>query len=94
MSIKLSPDLQEFKNVLDSVGHNISANAYDRLTIPRPARGTLERRHKKSWNELKAVVFDAQKATSDHKHLAEQNRSLLDRMDKERDVTKIFIKNC
>jgi len=48
--------MEDFKQVLSTVGYYISANDYDRLKIPRPQRRTLERLMGCSWIELKKLV--------------------------------------
>jgi len=85
--------LTQFKDVLDKVGVDISANNYDHLEIPRPARRTVERRFG-SWTEAKARAVGDIVANRTYQALIEQNKSLLKRIDKERDITGAFVDNC
>ena len=85
--------LAQFKDVLDKVGINISANNYDRIDIPRPARKTLQRRFG-SWAEAKTKAFGDIIVNKTYQALIEQNKALLNRIDKERDITHAFIDNC
>jgi len=76
--------LKEFKNVLNQVGHDIAALKYDALTIPHPARRTLQERFSCGWLELKAMVFPEmsdptyQALINQNKALHEKNRQLAD----------------
>jgi|GEM_PF-3868794 len=88
--------LEQFKSVLEKCGYTIVANVYDKLQMPKPSRRTLERKYG-SWNELKAKALDMESTTfSDSAHiaLANQNKSLLSKIDKERNITQAFINNC
>lgn len=86
--------LNEFRKVLNQVGIDIAANTYDKLEIPHPGRRTLERRFCKSWSELKSMAFDEESTNSTHNALITQNQSLLSRLEKERDLTQVFVNNC
>ena len=87
--------LKQFKSVLEKVGHTISANAYDQLAIDRPPRRTLERQFGVSWNELKTKALNEfPSVDTTYQALLGQNRSLLKRIEKERDITNAFINNC
>jgi len=87
--------LKQFKEILQQVGPQTSAAKYDRLGIPRPARGTLAKRFG-SWNEAKtrALYEDIQQSDETHIALAEQNKVLLKRIEKERNHTQAFVNNC
>lgn len=85
--------LEQFRATLDQVGYDIAANDYDKLKIPRPSRQTLRRRLG-SWSEVKAKVLGPEKASATYQALIRQNKSLLKRIDKERDITQAFIDNC
>lgn len=86
--------LEAFKRVLQQVGFDVSANTYDRLEIPKPNRRTIERRLDRSWAELKSLVFDDGTSNTTHDALINQNNTLLNRLEKERDLTQIFVNNC
>lgn len=87
-------DLQKFKDILDKVGHTISANKYDGMKIPKISRRALERKYKCSWAELKSKVLYDQDAEESNLYLAEQNRFLLGRLEREKDKTEAFINLC
>lgn len=91
----MSDLLQQFRDVLDQVGHDISAGKYDKLTIARPARKTLERRYKASWTELKAMATeDVVKDNTTYQALIRQNKALLDKLDAARDYNQTIIDAC
>lgn len=89
--------LKQFRAVLDQVGESISASRYDQLEMPfKPGRKTLERRFG-SWLEAKIRAGHINATTTPnntHIALAEQNKNLLGRIEKERDITQAFVNNC
>ena len=88
--------LEQFRKVLEQVGNSISANAYDNLQIPKPARKTMEK-YFGSWSEMKALALGLESGTftdKSHMALATQNKALLNRIEKERNITQSFINNC
>jgi hypothetical protein len=89
--------LVHFRNILEQVGAAISANTYDKITLAnKPGRKTLERRFG-SWSEAKALALGIEDASfNDKAHiaLAEQNKALLGRIEKERNLTQSFVNNC
>ena len=86
--------IKAFQAILHQVGTDISANKYDKLAIPtKPGRKTLERAFG-SWSEAKSIALGNEASNLTHVALAEQNKVLLTRIEKERDLTQAFVNNC
>ena len=86
--------IEKFRVVLNQVGSDIGANKYDKLEIPnKPGRKTLERAFG-SWSEVKSIALGNEASNLTHMALAEQNKLLLSRIEKERDLTQAFVNNC
>ena len=87
--------LKDFRDVLNQVGVEISANDYDRLNIEKPPRTTLRRLFGCSWAELKSMALgDNGGLNTTQLYLIEQNKNLLRQLEKERDKTQAFLTNC
>jgi len=86
--------IKAFQAILHQVGTDISANKYDKLDMPtKPGRKTLERAFG-SWSEAKSIALGNEASNLTHVALAEQNKVLLTRIEKERDLTQAFVNNC
>lgn len=87
---------------------DISQNNYDRLEIPRPARTTLRRTFKLSWQELKEKALEGYTVSTEETveentedspsasrdYLRAQNDRLMRELDKQRNLTQVFVDNC
>lgn len=88
--------LKRFREVLQQVGPQITASKYDKLEIEKPNRKTLAKRFG-SWSEAKSKALTADEVfqtSRTHAALADQNKSLIKRIEKERNITQAFVNNC
>ena len=82
-----------FKRILLEHGEHISAAAYDALDVPdKPGRSTL-RREFGTWEEARAQAFPETQDIG-RKEIVAQNQRLLDRLEKERNRSQVFLDNC
>jgi hypothetical protein len=90
--------LKDFRNALDRLGWDISANNYDRQKIKDdPARKTLERNVGVSWNGLKEWAKTGETPKTDEvvfKALSSENKRLSDNLGKTRDINEVIINCC
>jgi hypothetical protein len=87
--------LQALKRILLEHGETISVHKYDQIRDPyKPAARTLKRLFPgESWSLIKARVIDG--ADNDkQQYLIKQNQRLIEQLEKQRNLTQIFIDNC
>jgi len=86
-----------FKNVLKQVGFDITTSGYDNLKIPRPSRRHLENISGLTFTELKNKAYEelnVKNADETYKHLIQRNRSLMERLNRQKDLNQVFVETC